>query len=74
MKKWRFRDDGTQGEELSGVPNGFREFVAGVTMVGSKIPIETLVPNREWIDQQYTLDQLARWPGVEVYEDSETTP
>ena len=44
-----FRDDGTQGEELSGIPNGFREHVEKVAR--GEEDIETLMPNWRYIRQ-----------------------
>ena len=44
-----FRDDGTLGEELSGIPNGFREHVERVAR--GELDIETLIPNWRYIRQ-----------------------
>lgn len=45
-----FRDDGTQGEDLSGIPNGFREHVEKVAK--GEADIETLLPNWKYIRRQ----------------------
>lgn len=42
-----FRDDGTQGEDITGIPNGFREHVEKVAR--GEADIETLLPNWSYI-------------------------
>lgn len=77
VRKWRFRDDGSTGEEVSGLPNGFREFViAAAEQIQQpagryrNLPplYEFLLPNSPHF-RKYELNQIETWPGVEGYDD-----